>query len=149
MPTTPAPTTEATAKLKAAQAESDALRTKPDSKPGRKVAKDQLAAKRAAKAEKAEAPEHAIIDAIVAEKAKPASRRMSPLAAEARAIKVASQGKRGPGTKLDPAEFATYVRNIRIANPAEPCNACMEFAYWVDKLAFSRKTWEAAWAAAQ
>jgi hypothetical protein len=57
-------------------------------------------------------------------------------------------GKRGPGRRLPEAEFQAYVANARHEHGPEGSRTSMEYAYWVDRIAFSRATWVKAWEAA-
>jgi hypothetical protein len=61
---------------------------------------------------------------------------------------IEAKGTRGPGRKLPEAEFLAYVANVRAEHGAEGSRTNQEYAYWVDKLAFSKATWDKAWEAA-
>lgn len=57
--------------------------------------------------------------------------------------------KRGPGVKVTDAELVEYIAKHRAAHPEDTLAIAREFAYYVDKLAFSGPRWAAAWAEAE
>jgi hypothetical protein len=62
---------------------------------------------------------------------------------------VQAAGTRGQGTKLAPEAFTAHVAQLRTANPTETSWTLLGYAYWVEGLSFSVKTWDTAWAAAE
>lgn len=65
--------------------------------------------------------------------------------AEANAIK--AQGKRGAGRKVTDEELSAYVAKVKAAGHGTTGNDELEYAYWVEGLAVTRKRWNTAWAA--
>jgi hypothetical protein len=54
-------------------------------------------------------------------------------------------GKRGAGTKVTEDELISYIAQVRIDHPESRMEDELEVAYWVEKLAVSRKRFYAAW----
>jgi hypothetical protein len=67
---------------------------------------------------------------------------------EAKRAAATSGAKRGPGRKVTQDELVDYIRAVLDANPDANRSGEMEYAYWVDGIAFSRARWNAAWDAA-
>lgn len=106
--------------------------------------REQQAAERTTSGAKASTPEAATSPA------EPKARKLSgsERGQQARAIK-REKGKRGPGKKVSADELAAYVAKVRKAHPGDSRSDAMEYAYWIDLLAFSRPAWNAAWEAAE
>jgi hypothetical protein len=58
-------------------------------------------------------------------------------------IKRERNEQRGPGTRVSPQELRDYIEGV-IDHPGDAIDE-MEYAYWIEGLAFSRPTWLARW----
>jgi hypothetical protein len=61
----------------------------------------------------------------------------------------AAKNHRGPGRRLTFDELVAYVRQTRLDHPSESRHQGQEYAYWIDKIALSKTTWDKAWAATE
>lgn len=99
-------------------------------------------------------PETLNLDSIKADKDRPAEERIAASRAlrttrgergtEARA-EAKRAGKRGKGRKVTADELDAYVAGVRSEHPESSQSDELEYAYWIEKLAVSRPTWNAAW----
>jgi hypothetical protein len=67
----------------------------------------------------------------------------------AQANEIARKGARGPGRRVDDTELTSYIAGVVAENPEARMEDELEFAYWVEQLAVSRKRFYAAWADVQ
>jgi hypothetical protein len=67
----------------------------------------------------------------------------------AQANEIARKGARGPGRRVDDTELTSYIAGVVAENPGARMEDELEFAYWVEQLAVSRKRFYAAWADVQ
>lgn len=83
-------------------------------------------------------------------KATPAktARQQTALNAQTKEARDACGGKRGPGGKSTLEGLTGVCRMYQEQHPDATSASCMEHAYYVMKLAFSRQTWAKAWEAA-
>lgn len=58
-------------------------------------------------------------------------------------VKRERNDQRGPGRRVSPQELRDYIEAV-IDHPGDAIDE-MEYAYWIEGLAFSRPTWLARW----